>query len=79
MKGCAKGVILNRGKRQLANGLQSTLSKMDTIGDWLQLSILERCPSYGEFSYNKLTEKRQGRDQHQVSVLKRCPSYRGVI
>ena len=40
------------------------------------LSVLERCPSYREFSYSKMTEN--GRDQHKVSVLKRCPSYRGV-
>ncbi len=27
--------------------------------DRLQLSVLDRCPSYREFSYSKMTEKRQ--------------------
>ena len=33
------------------------------------LSVLERCPSYKEFSYSKMTEKRQ---------RPKCPSHRGV-
>ena len=36
------------------------------------LTILERCPSYREFNYSKMTNN--GGDQHKVSVLKRRPS-----
>ncbi len=54
--------------------VQSFLSKTaGHLRDRLQLSVLERCPSYREFSYSEMTEKRQGWDQHQVSVLWRCP------
>ena len=46
------------------------------------LSVLWRCPSYREFRYSKMTEKRPGPALGvrliEVSVLQRCPSYRGV-
>ncbi len=35
--------------------------------DRLQLSVLERCPSYREFSYGKITDKLQG------GTKTRCP------
>ena len=34
-----------------------------------QVSVLERCQSYGEYSYSKMTEKRQ-------EPCTKCPSYR---
>ncbi len=36
------------------------------------MSVLERCPSYREFSYSKITEK--GRNGTNT----RCPSFGGV-
>ena len=39
------------------------------------MSVLERCPSYEKYSYSKMTDHKNGMDQHQVSGLERCPSY----
>ena len=49
---------------------------------WFQecpLSVLERCSSYREYSYSKMTEKQQGPTTGVLlNVLYRCPFYRGV-
>ena len=41
------------------------------------MSILEKCPSYREYSYSKMTEKGQGPTpgvhRIEVSDSKRCP------
>ena len=49
---------------------------------WFQecpLSVLERCSSYREYSYSKMTEKQQGpKTGVRLNVLYRCLSYIGV-
>ncbi len=48
-----------------------TLLKWSLVISKCPLSVLERCPSYREFGYSKMTDKRAG-------TITRCPSYGGV-
>ena len=52
--------------------LQPTLSKTEANSDWHQPSVLEKCPTYREFRYSKMTEK------GCTGTSPSCSSYRVV-
>ena len=62
--------------------LQITLFKCPLTVSKCPLSILKRCPSYKEFSYSKMTEKRLGPTQDvrlkEVSVKRELTAIRKI-